>query len=98
MANILDDECMELIQKLHKGKMNHHPRVRLLIDKALRTGDCGPLKEFVRRYPAISAATEINIAGEIIEQLDNPYKPYPSRDEVRRHLNKGFVRWAMSTT
>jgi len=92
MANILDDECMELIKKLHDGKMRHHPRVRSLIDRALRTGDCGPLKEFVRRYPAILAAAELNIAGEAIQQLDNPFKPYPSRDEVRRLLNRGFVR------
>jgi len=92
MANFLDEGNMELIKKLYDGKMNHHPRVRSLIDRALRTGDCGPLKDFLRRYPAIMAAAEINIAGEIIQQIDNPFKPYPSQEEARRHLNKGFVR------
>ncbi len=93
MGNFLDDENMELIKKLYDGKMHHHPRVRFLIDRAPRHGRfSGPLRNFSEDIKHIEVAAELNKAQEVIQQLDNPFKPYPSRDEVRRFLNKGFVR------
>jgi len=47
---ILDDGSMDLIKKLYEGKMDLHPRVRFLIDRALTTGNSRPLREFLQRY------------------------------------------------
>ena len=89
---ILDDGSMELIKKLYEGKMDLHPRVRFLIDKAIITGDSRPLRVFLQRYKAIEAAAERNIALKGYQQLDNPFMPCPSRDEARLYLNRGFAR------
>ena len=95
MVDMPDDDCMELIEKLHEGKMVSNPAIRRHVDRALHTGDCRPLREFIQRYRAFEAQAKRNIAIDEIQRLDNPFRPYPSRADAQKYLsgllNLGYV-------
>jgi len=95
MGYNLDDECMQLIEMLHEGKMLSHPKIKWLVDKALTTGNCDPLKKYVKRHRTYKALAKSNIALAQYQQLDNPFRPYPSRADFREFLSGplklGFV-------
>lgn len=83
----LNDETKELIEKLHEGKMLSYPMIKRLVDRALTTGDSGPLREYIRKYRVFEAQARRNIALANYQQLDNPFRPYPSREDAQLYLS-----------
>jgi len=82
-----EDECRDLIEKLYEGKIASHPLVKRHIYRALITGNCSQLIEFIERYKVFKAQAERNIELEYYEKLDNPFKPYPSRADALEYLS-----------
>jgi len=87
MENMPNDECMELIEKLYEGKMDTNPLIKNLIDRALTTGDCRPLFEHITKHRVFEIQAERNIALKHYLQLNNPFRPYPSREEAKEFLD-----------
>jgi hypothetical protein len=86
------DEHLELIQLLQDGGMFENLHIRFCATRALQTGDYNQLLEFLDRYPAILRQAKNNIAIEEVQKRYNPFRPYPSRDDVRLYLN-GPIRF-----
>lgn len=95
MNDLPNDRVIELIDKLHKGKMLGNSMIKSLVDQGLKTANWRPLEEYLERYPFLLSIAENNIRQSIVDQLDNPFMPYPDSDDVREYLsgeiNIGFV-------
>jgi hypothetical protein len=87
MANTPDDRCMELIETLHEGEMLSHPLIKHLVDKALTTGNSTALYEYLEKYPVFITTARRNIALATYQQMDNPFRPYPSCEEAEEYLS-----------
>ena len=47
----LKDDCMELITYLHDTKVITYPVIENRVNRAITTGNCAPLYEFLNAHP-----------------------------------------------
>lgn len=91
----MDEQYLEVIQKLRDGNMLSQPGVRFHMNRALATGDCSKLLEYLERHPSTLAAAERNILFAVQQRAECPYRPYPDPQDVQEYLSGslklGFV-------
>jgi hypothetical protein len=87
MFNTQPQERLEIMEKLRKGQMLAHPGVAFHVNKALSTGDCSGLNQFLRDNPIIMLIAERNITIAEAQRAENPFRPYPDPDDVREFLS-----------
>ena len=72
-----------------------HPGVAAHMHRTLATGDFSALLAFLEQNPMILAAAKRNIALAEHQSADNPFRPYPTREEsadsLKGPLILGFV-------
>lgn len=86
MFELNNKRGIQLVEKLREGHMLGYPGVAFLVKKALATGDFSLLEGFLKRYPSITALAERNINMSNFQRVDNPFRPYPDRDDAREYL------------
>ena len=82
-----NDEYLGLIEMLQEGGMLSHPVIRRHVDRALHTGDYRDLKNYLNRFPVFLAQAQRNITLAHVQSLEDPYRPYPTHDEVLESLS-----------
>jgi len=87
MDRTKNPEGLDLMKKLQEGKMLSHPGIQWHYKKALHTNDYAELIDLIKRYPNLLAFAERNIALDEIQKLENPFKPEPTRREVKESLD-----------
>lgn len=89
-----------VLELLRKGKMLDHPGVAVHVRRALATNDYRPLMKFLESYPVIKAKAQNRIAKEEFEKSLNPFRPWPTMQEVNEYLSGpltfGYVNAARS--
>ncbi|WP_457572514.1 ATP-binding protein [Desulfovulcanus sp.] len=84
-----------ILARLKEGNMLDHPGLRWQVQRALATGDRQALEDFLNRNPALLALAKRNRLISEHQRSLNPFRPYPTRQEVAEFLDgplkMGFV-------
>lgn len=80
---------IEAVDILHRGGMAEHPLVAFQVDFGLKTGDWTRLEATLHRHPWILAQARNRINTEEYQRAQNPFRPYPTPEEVELFLSSG---------
>ena len=84
---INDLSFQELMEFLDNGKMLTHPGVEQFLYRDIDTGDEVGLRTFLLNNPVILAKARHNIKVAAYQQINNPFRPYPSQKDVAKYMN-----------
>ena len=91
----MDKKTEEIIDTLRKGKMLKNKAVAFYVEQAVNTGDPEDLMVFLQDHPEIMGMAKRNIALIGFQEADNPFKPFPTREQAKKDLSGplklGFV-------
>lgn len=98
MNDWLTENDSQLLEFLDEGELLSHPNVKRLVDKASHTLNFRVLRDYLKNHPSLVSLAWRNIHLKQLQQMQNPFRPHPSRDEVRQYLtgsiNLGYVNEA----